>query len=121
MARDEVADRGVTGLPTLLGRPFANRISLLPQREGDAYDIRRESRDGGPGRGDAQEQRHLRLGGHRRYGSGNGREDDAGQKLYTVTRDQFLRQPLADFRIGSVVAAQQFDLDARGQVLLVLL
>jgi hypothetical protein len=33
MAGDEVGDRGIGGLPALLGRPFADRVALLPQGE----------------------------------------------------------------------------------------
>ena len=38
-----------------------------------------------------------------------------------LARDQFLRQPLADLRIGGIVAPQDLELDARRQILLVLL
>ena len=51
MAGDEVADRGIAGLPALLGRPFADRIGLLPQREGDPRDIGRDARDRDAGGG----------------------------------------------------------------------
>src|SRR5262249_40723115 len=46
MARNVAVDRGVAGLLALLRRPFAERIGLLPDGEGDAGDERREARDG---------------------------------------------------------------------------
>src|SRR6516225_2085285 len=121
MTGNEVADRGVGLLPALLRGPFANWITLLPKRERDARDIRRDPRNSRAAGGNADEQRHFRLGGQRRDRRGDRRQDYAGQQLHMLARDQFLSQPLADFRIGSIVTADQLDLDPLRQILLMLL
>ena len=75
---NEVADRGVAFFPALLGGPFADRIALLPQRERDPRDIGRDPWDGGAPGGDADQERHLCLGGQWRDRGGDRRQDDSG-------------------------------------------
>src|SRR6266481_2091963 len=121
MPRDKVADRGIALLPALLRRPFPDRIALLPERERHSRDIGRDARNCGAAGGDADQQRHLRLGGQWCYRRSHRRQNYAGQELHVLAGDQLLSQPLADFRIGGIVAPYDFDLYPRRQILLVLL
>jgi hypothetical protein len=119
MAGDKVADRGISLFPSLLGGPFTDRVALLPEGKGDPRDIGRETRDLHPGRGNAEQERHLGLDGQRRDRGGGRRQHDAHKELNMIARDQLLREPFADLGAGSVVALDQLKLDALRQILLV--
>ena len=118
MARNEIGHRGEATFPSLLPRPRADRQGGLPEREGETRHIRRNA-----GNGDAtrigDDERDFGFRRQRRDGRRDWRGDDTHQHLHAFAGDQFLRNPLADLRRSSVIAADELHLDPGRQVLAV--
>jgi hypothetical protein len=118
VAGREVAHRRVDAL-VFLGRPLAEGIGGLPERERHPREVRRHVRHVHARRVGADEG-HLGLGGERGDGAGVRRPDDAGRELHLFAHDQLLRDALGVVGVRSgVVADDQLHLDAGRQLVAV--